>query len=145
MPPLASPSSSLPPQAGKVTSVFRQLELRDAFGGVSAGNAAEDKTSGQTVLSKSTLRLACTIEALDDLAVDREIAFVTGLCVGQAWVGDPAAHSTAGSPSESFSAASNRVRRASVTVSEKVFRWTNVDDLLHVAIGVVLVVVGVSL
>ena len=28
---------------------------------------------------------------------------------------------------------------------EKVFRWTKVDDLLHVAIGIVLVVVGVFL
>ena len=28
---------------------------------------------------------------------------------------------------------------------EKVFRWTTVDDLLHVAIGIVLVVVGVFL
>src|SRR5258705_8941474 len=26
------------------------------------------------------------------IAVDREIAFVTGLCVGQAWGGDPARH-----------------------------------------------------
>jgi len=26
------------------------------------------------------------------IAVDREVAFVTGLCVGQAWVGDPARH-----------------------------------------------------
>jgi cardiolipin synthase A/B len=26
------------------------------------------------------------------IAIDREVAFVTGLCVGQAWIGDPARH-----------------------------------------------------